>query len=152
MSRSIENIYRIKNNPFVLSDIIVEYYKCSDTKPNDLLVLYLILPIVLYKPSNKDLQTKNITRSIKSFKKARYRLYGLEERIQEYKTLSNQCLQHSIDQGELVIDDDLSIRALEGFNGEEKKSHLKKASRNLAIMFDAQEIVSIYRQLGIKKL
>ncbi len=152
MSKTVENIYRIKNNPFVLTEILIEFYKSLESEPKNALLMYLVFPIVLFKDSNQALTNKNSLRTIRSFKKESHRLYGLAERINEYKELTNVCLQFAIDQGELLIEDDMSVYAVEDINNNEEKSVYKKAAHNLAVMLSGEDVVAIYRQFGIKKI
>ena len=156
MSKIVNNYYILYNNPFLLSDVIIEFYKNYETKQSrELLLSYLVFPFTLYEVSIEALQRANGKRSIRSFIKSTDRLYGLQSRIQEFKDLTNQCLQFAIDQGLIVIKQDLTIEITELGQSVGKNDTIKKhllASANLAKMFSGVELVSVFRQLGIKEI
>lgn len=155
MSKSVDSYYTLYNNPFLLSCIIVQFYKHYNSKQsNDLLLSYLILPLTLYESSKLALQRANKQRSIRTFVKDSKRLFGLADRLNEYKKMTNLAIQYAIDQGFLHIDKTLSVTIDPEnkpvlYNG--LKSYLK-AAENLAKMLNETELVAVYRQFGIKKL
>lgn len=155
MSRTIDNYYTLYNNPFLLSEIIVEFYKSYNShQRNDLLLSYIVLPLTLYEISMSGLQRANSQRSIRSFVKEAERLYGLSERISEYRHTTNMAIQFSVDQHIFVINSDLSV-IVEPKNIKKSDTSLKQhlaAATNLAKMVNGIEIVSVYRQLGIKQI
>jgi len=137
-------------------DVILEFYRHYESKQEkELLLSYLILPFTLYETSCQALQTTTSKRSIRSFIKEANRLYGLQSRIQEFKTLTNQCLQLAIDEGYIKIKPGLIVEITQSGRTVEKNNTIEKhilASANLAKMLKGGELVSIFRQLGIKEL
>jgi hypothetical protein len=155
MSRAVDSLYTLYNNPFILAGVLVEFYKhYSGHQKNDVLLSYLVLPVTLYEHSKIGLQQANKQRSIRSFVKSKDRMFGLTERIKEYKDMTNKTLQFAIDQRYLQIDDVLSVIVLvenEPPPNPGSKTHLV-ASANLAKMVDGVDVVSVFRQFGIKEL
>jgi len=158
MSKYVDSIYKINNNIFVLTPLFVTLYKNLKPTPKNLLLSYLVLPLVLYKTSQQKIKNSNRTSSIFSFlnskeKNKRENVYGLQKRVQEYKEITNQCILYAIENGWLKLDDNLSVVILE-----EQKNNMENlgdafiASSKLCNIFKDLDIVSIYRQLGVKEL
>jgi len=159
MSDTIENIYTLYNNPFLLSPIIVKFYeKYHGTQDKDILLSYLIFPIVLYEPSMICLLTKKKElRTFISYEKGpikkHEKLYGLADRIDEYKEMTNLCIQYCVDNGNLKIGNDLSISFIKSeFKRDNTIVGYLKAAENMAIMLGKEKLSHIYLKLGIKKL
>ncbi|MDB5122818.1 MAG: hypothetical protein JWP94_947 [Mucilaginibacter sp.] len=155
MSKSVDSFYALYNNPFLLSGIVVEFYKhYSFKQQNDILLSYLILPLTLYESSKAGLQRANKQRSIRTFVKEPERLFGLAERLKEYKKMTNLTMQFAIDQRYLLIDEVLSVKvdsSNEITMNPGLKPHLTAAA-NLAKMLNAVDVISVYRQFGIKRI
>jgi len=155
MSKTAEHLYVLYNNPFILYPIIVDFYKHYEgSQKNDILLSYLIFPIVLYEESKNDLQRAEHRRVIRTFVKEKDRLYGLTRRIVEFKNLTNLSIQLAIDKKLLIVDQNLSVQVdNELFAIQERRLETYlKASANLAKMLKNTEVLAIYRQFGIKEI
>src|ERR1035437_4634959 len=108
-SQSIESIYKLYNNPFLLAPLIIEFYSNYKSQPKDILLAYLIFPIVLHNESEKGLRRANSNRSLITYRRENNRICGLPERLSEYKELTQFCLQYEIDSEFVVVNKDLSI-------------------------------------------
>ena len=154
-SRStVDNVYTLENTPFLLTPILVEFYRnYKSSEKNSLLLSYLIFPIVLYKESNKGLANSTKTRTIRSFRKKAERLYGLSERLEEYRVITNLCMQYAVDKGDLRVNQDLSISIAKDYTDKARLlAKETKAAANLAEMLNKVTVLSAFRQLGIKSL
>lgn len=158
MSKYVDSVYKINNNIFVLTPLLVAFYQNLKPNPKNLLLSYLVLPLVLYKASQEKIKSSNSTSNIFTFlnskdKKKRASVYGLPKRVQEYKEITNQCILYALENKWLKLNDDLSIIVLE-----EQKNNISslndsfKASSKLCNIFKDLDVVSIYRQLGVKEL
>lgn len=153
MGKALNSIYRLYNNPFILTPIIVEFYSNNISKEKDILLSNLILPIVLFEESRDALQVANSQRSLITFRrKNNNRIFGLQERVSEYKYLTTVCLQHAIANKFIEVTKELSVKVKNKIECDSSLVKSYKASSNLAKMFNNYDIVSIYRLLGIKKL
>jgi hypothetical protein len=153
MSNAIESYAIIHNNPFILTPLFEVFYDSVPRKPKNILLSYLVLPLVLYPASRKFLANANARSSIRTMSKEHERFYGFPDRVEEYKALTNLCIQHAIDVGTLKIEEDLSLRVL----GNRLDTSLcpitsAKAAKKLGNLFTPYEIPAIYRSLGVKKL
>ena len=102
MSKYVDSVYKFNNNIFVLAPIFVAFYQNLKPNPKNLLLSYLVLPLVLYKTSQEKIKNTNNRSSIFSFldskdKRKRANVYGLPERVQEYKEITNQCILYAIE-------------------------------------------------------
>lgn len=156
MSKTVDSYYILYNNPFLLSEILVEFYRYQEnSQVRDVLLSYLVFPITLYEKSNESLQRANSKRTIRTFAKDSERLYGLEQRLSEFKKLTDHCLQLLIDQRMITIEEHLQVKVTELGSVLKKNQTLASyttAAMNLAKMCNGIELVSIYRQLGIKQI
>jgi len=158
MNKYIESLSKVHNNVFVLTPLFIAFYKNVEPKPNNILLSYLVLPLVLYKVSQNKIRRSNARSNIYTFlnskeKSKRANVYGLPERVQEYKNITNQCLQYAIDNNWLQINEDLSVNVLEEQNNKSNNLEVAfKASQKLYNIFKDLEVIEIYRLLGVKKL
>lgn len=153
MSKLSENIHILHNNPFILTPLLIEFYKESRPQKNNILLSFLIFPMLLHLSSWNTLKTKNKNRTIITFrKKGNEKLFGLATRLEEYKKMTSLCIQYGIDNKKIAIQEDMSISILEEMDYDEYYSGYIKASANLAIMLNHHDVVSIYRLLGLKKI
>jgi hypothetical protein len=158
MSKYVDSIYKINNNIFVLTPLFVVFYENLKPTPKNLLLSYLVLPLILYKTSQEKIKKSIKTSSVFTFlnskeKTKRENVYGLPKRVQEYKEITNQCILYAIDNGWLELNDDLSVTVLKNQkNSIENLDDAFKASSKLFNIFKELDSVAIYRQLGVKEL
>lgn len=153
MSKFADSIYQVYNNPFVLAPLFIEFFRYIQPKPKNILLAYLVLPLVLHKDSKHSLVRARNTSSIHTFSNKKENLFGLQERVRLYKDLTNQCLQYAIDNQIIKINENLIVEVLTTENKivENLKKSLK-ASSNLHKVFRDLDVVAIYRLLGVKGL
>ncbi|MGY8908860.1 MAG: three component ABC system middle component [Flavobacteriales bacterium] len=169
MTKSIEHLYNLHNNLFLLAPIVVKFYeKYEGKQPKDILLSYLIFPICLYEDSKKILQRNNKRRDLRTYInynlkedkkrhkeeiKKNQKLFGLPDRIDEYKEMTNLCLQYAFDRGNLKLNEDMSISYLKNdFANNNTIVEFIKASENLALMLKKDKLIHVYTKFGIKKL
>jgi hypothetical protein len=156
MSNAIQSFAVIYNNPFIFGPLFPSFYKSLGEKQKGILLSYFVLPLVLYPASLKFLVNAKSTSSIMTMvgkPGKRDRLYGLEERIAEYRELTNISIQHEIDIGMLSIDKNLSA-SVNSYRSTKSLgfSDYQKAASRLGYLFAPFDVPTIYRILGVKKL
>ncbi|MBI4849436.1 MAG: hypothetical protein HY808_12825 [Nitrospirae bacterium] len=83
----------------------------------------------------------------------RDRLYGLDERIAEYRDLTNASFQHEIDIGTLLVSENLSVDVASKWPSDPPcSSDYHKASRRLGLLFAPFDVPTVYRMIGVKRL
>jgi hypothetical protein len=153
MGKLVDSIYQIHNNPFVLAPLFCTSFKEIQTQEKNVLLAYLVLPLVLHEESKKWLINAKSTSSIHSFNKKNANISGLPERVQLYKNLTNQCLQYAIDNRIIRINENLTIIVLKTENTTlDNLEESKKAAAKLYKIFKDLDVVAIYRLLGVKNL
>ena len=153
MSKVVNNIYKIYNNPFVFTPLIIEFFRVSESKPKDILLSYLILPLVLYEESRKSLVFAKTTSSLITFSRKKENFFGLAERVSQYKDITNLCIQYAIDNKIIKINSELTVEVLiENYNEVKSLKKELKASSKLHKIFRDLDVVAIYKLLGVKNL
>lgn len=153
MSDLVENISKIHNNTFIFAPLIVEFFKNTEPASKNILLAYLVLPLVLHEKSQDFLFKASTRSSINTLKRSKETLYGLPERVHRYKEVTNICIQYAIDNYYIKINDDLSIEVLDSkIVTVRNLEKALKASSNLHKVFKGFDVVAIYRLLGVKEL
>ncbi|NQT60163.1 MAG: hypothetical protein HQ557_14360 [Bacteroidetes bacterium] len=153
MSKAIKHIYKLHNNPFFLTPVIIGFYNKYHSQDKNLLLAYLILPLVLHDETKNWLKKAIASSSLSSFGRKKENYYGLPDRLVEYKHLTNQCLQYAQDNKLISIHEDLSVEVLSTelrCSGQLKDS--LKASENFVKIIKDLDVITIYRLLGVKSL
>lgn len=153
MVKSIKHIHKIFNNSFLLTPLILSFYKKYSGQSKDILLAYLVLPLVLHDNTRAWLEKARTNSSLTTFGRNRENYYGLPERIEEFKDITNRCLQYAIDKKAIDINSEMQVSILQaeieypGFLNDSVK-----AAENIYKIFKDLDIVTIYRSLGVKQL
>ncbi|TWR58163.1 three component ABC system middle component [Pseudomonas marginalis] len=151
-SSAVEHIYTLRRSAFKLAPIIHSFYLTYPKKENNLLLSYLLLPLILYKPMCSYLVSARSTSNIKTACSEAERLYGLESRVQELKSATSAAMMLLFASDRLEIENNLTITA----NGELQEEHAHSdhltAATKLAKILSDIDVAETYRVLGLKKL
>jgi hypothetical protein len=154
MKKTVENISIIHNNIFVLTPLFISFYKNYKGRKNDLLLSYLILPIVL---NSKCIETLKVIRNDSNLMRLvsnKDCMVGFAERFEFYKQITNQCLQYAIDCKYIKIMDNLQVKIVDdnmSFTDPSLSDSMNLASK-LFKLFKSWNVINIYLAFGIKKL
>lgn len=153
MTSAIVHIDNIHNNAYILAPIIESFYENAKNRKNNLLLSYLILPLIMHEESRTRILNSNVNSSIYTIFADSSRIYGINERTESYKEVTNKCILLSVMEKSIRIENDMSICFVEKridsvFCDQDKI----KSAKKLAELFNSHEIIEIYRKLGIKKL
>lgn len=153
MASSIKSLTLIHNNPFTLAPVLVAFFEVYGARERNLLLSYLVLPLVLNPISGKVLSNARSNTSLATFTAQRQRIFGLQDRVLYYKTLTNSCIQLAVDSGALTIAPLASVRRGQiSLNDEASPLRSLPAARKLAEICGPFEIPAVFRMLGIKNL
>lgn len=148
----IDHLFTLQRSPFSLAPIIHQFYKHSTPQERDVLLSYLVLPMVLYPPMRDYLLTVRSTSSLRTLCKNQSRLIGLTTRVQDFKPLTHAAmLVLKAEQG-IEVSDDLSVRPIGDVRTANANQELLEAGRRLALICTGVDVVSTYRTLGFKSL
>jgi hypothetical protein len=154
MEKIVDNILIIRNNIFVLTPLLVSFYKNYQGRKNDLLLSYLILPVVLNQKCIESLQNINVKSNLIKLVSNKECMAGFSDRFEFYEQITNQCIQYAIDCGYIRILENLQVQVI---NDEiQSIDPALAASMNLSSklfkLFKSLDIVHIYYAFGIKSL
>ncbi|MEZ8913922.1 three component ABC system middle component [Vibrio lentus] len=153
MANAIVHIDNIHNNAYILAPIIESFYEGADKRTRNLLLSYLVLPLILHEESRVKILKSNIRSSIYTIFSDASILYGINERVQSFKETTNKCILLSSMENSLNIDSDMSVEFISrnidySFCNVDKI----KSAKKLAALFNSHDIVEIFRKLGINKI
>lgn len=151
-SNAADHIYTLRRTPFALAPVIHSFYDHWDVTEKDVLLSYLILPLVTYKPLHQFLHNSSRKSSIRTLLQEPSRVLGLELRIEEFKPITNAALLILTSERKIQIADDMSIATQGKIRVENADDKLVKYARKLAVVLNGESVVSIYRSLGLKSL
>ncbi|MEQ9888289.1 three component ABC system middle component [Pectobacterium zantedeschiae] len=147
-----EHLYSLHRTPFALAPVIHGFYQDWDSIENDILLSYLILPIVTYKPMHSFLKGARRDSSIRTMSSDAGRLIGLAIRVEEFKPITNAALLILTAEESLEITPELSVRTIKAPNVANSDKHLFRYGQKLSMVLSGENVVSIYRMLGLKSL
>jgi hypothetical protein len=153
MSNAIHHLQTLHNNPFIFAPALVAFFETLGNKEKSLLLGYLILPMTLHLPSREFLENSIRTSSIRTMLKDRARIYGLNERITQYREMVNITVQYLLNIGSLQLNEQLSVSIFDKklMDSPSPKGIIKAAS-NLGKLFRPYEVPMIFRMLGVMSL
>jgi len=154
MSDFSKSIHTIYNNPFILTPILISFYKNYTGKKNDMLLAYLIFPIVLEQEHIANIKRVNSRTTLHRFTKNKDFMSGFYDRFVIYKHITNLCLQYAIDSQYIVVDNDMKVKVVTNdrlFFDPLMEDSLRLAS-SLHKVFKRINVVNIYQAFGIKEL
>ena len=153
MSKLIENISTLRSNVFVLTPILVAFYKNLQPKDKNILLAYFVFPLVLNSDFLETIMTISKASRLSRITNNKEIMAGFEERFEYFKDITNHCLQYALECEYIQINDDLSVSVLTDHNLQTDSSLTK--SINLASQLHkifTRNIINTYYAFGIYKL
>lgn len=153
MSKFIENISTLQNNTFILTPLLVSFYKNLKPTDKNILLAYFVFPLVLNKEFIGNIKQINSSSNLSRITKNKDIMAGFEERFYFYKEQTNKCLQYAIDCKYIEIDKNLAVNVIN-----ECKT-LTDPCMNKSINLSSQlykiftkNVINTYYAFGIKAL
>jgi len=148
MSSIVDALYELKYNPFDYGPYLASFYTALEESENNLLLAQLVIPLCSHPIYSHKLLNSNKRSSIWSVFDDRAKLYDLQERIEGFQTLTEQCIQYCLVNDWLFVNElRLSLtkcdEALSDFI-------TKKSAERLGRLFSGHSVVEIYAFLGVK--
>ena len=112
MSKFIENISTLQNNTFILTPLLVSFYKNLKPTDKNILLAYFVFPLVLNKEFIGNIKQINSSSNLSRITKNKDIMAGFEERFYFYKEQTNKCLQYAIDCKYIEIDKNLAVNVI----------------------------------------
>lgn len=147
MSSIVEALYELKYNPFEYGPYIASFYTHLEESENNLLLAQLVIPLCSHSIYSNKLVNSNKRSSIWSVFDDRTKLYDLQERIDCFQVLTEQCIQYCL------INDWLSVneQELSLARGDVVDSGFisQRIAEKLGRLFNGHSVVEIYAFLGV---
>lgn len=153
MSKLIENISTLQSNIFILTPILVSFYRNLQPKDKNILLAYFVFPLVLNSDFLKKITTISRASRLSRITNDKEIMAGFEERFEYFKDITNHCLQYALECGYIKINDDLSVTVLVD-NNLQTDCGLSK-SLNLASQLHkifTRNVINTYYAFGIYRL
>jgi hypothetical protein len=155
------NLYSIKMlslNPFFMSLILQHFLSGYKEKKVEFHLLYLVFPIIFYKPSREFLFRANKKSSIFSMflddVESRILLGGIQERYYYFKEITDEAIIIAANEGKISINTKVSL--LKKVDYEKIKvadvRYYFRAAYYLGVIFSRTNYVDIFRKLGVRIL
>jgi Family of unknown function (DUF6521) len=153
VSTAVECFAALHYSPFVLGPLFEVFYEREIVQPRNVLLAYLVLPLTLYPPSRDFLKNAKSNSSLRTLCGNPERLYGLANRVEEFRSLTHKSLQVCCDSGGITIDLDVSVKYVRRtLDPLPSPTDSLRAAEKLGGVFGHLDIPAIYRFLGIKRL
>lgn len=144
----IDAIYELKYNPFEYGSYIASFYTTVTNIENNVLIASLIIPLCSHPVYGGKIFHSSVRSSIWTIFKERKELYDLQERVDAFKSLTENSIYYCL------INEWLSFneRSLSFNINDKKKSEFdkQKVAEKLGSLFSGQSVIDIYSVLGVK--
>ncbi|HHX8446785.1 TPA: three component ABC system middle component [Vibrio diabolicus] len=153
MPNAFDHIDAFHHNAYILAPVLERFFEFCEKRDNNILLSYLVLPLLLYPESRVKLKSANKNSSIYTIFSDQEILFGIGERVNALKFLTNTCLLLLVNNDSITISNNMSIsHNSSNLDSSLCSDEILRAAKNLSILFNSHEIIEIYRKLGIKKL
>lgn len=152
MSSIVDALYELKYHPFEYGPYLASFYTAMDELENNLLLAPLVIPLCSHPIFGKKILGavfgNKKQSSIWSIFDDRTKLYDLQERVDAFQTLTEQCIQYCLINDWLSVNEKkLSLGVCDGFDSNFTS---QKVSEKLGRLFSGHSVVEIYAFLGVK--
>lgn len=148
MSSIVDALYELKYNPFQYGPYLASFYTHLEESENNLLLAQLVIPLCSHPIFTQKLFNSKKTSTIWSVFEDRTKLYDLQERIDSFQALTEECIQYCLVNDWLTVNE----QRLSLTNCDEVDSNLitQKSAEKLGRLFSSHSVVEIYAFLGVK--
>lgn len=152
ITNPIEHLFTLQRSPIVLAPLIHQFFASSQPREKDLLLSYLVLPMVLYPTMQAYLLNVRRTSNLRTMCNEQSRLVGLTLNVQQFKSLTHSTMLVLKAEQAIEITDNLSVKSLSDVKVDNANSKQLEAAHRLSMVFADTDVISIYRTLGFKSL
>lgn len=152
MTDQIRHLQVLHNNPFIFGSAFIEFFEALGTKEKALLLGYLVLPMILHQPSHKFLSKANSRSSLRTMLQDCSRIYGLNERVTQYRQMTRMTVQYLLGTGGISVHSHLDISVNQQVVEGPSPAGVIKAARQLGTFFRPYDVPTVFRMLGVMSL
>ena len=148
MSSIVDALYELKYNPFVYGPYLASFYSALDESESNILLAPLVIPLCSHPIFGKKIYNSKKNSTIWSVFDNRTKLYDLQERIDGFQDLTEECLQYCLVNDWLSVNEPtLSLR--KGDDSDASYTNQIIAEK-LGKLLSDHTVVEIYAFLGVK--
>mgnify|MGYP001090038724 CR=1 FL=1 len=148
MNSIVDALYELKYNPFEYGAYIASFYASSHESENNILLAPLVISLCSHTIFGRKLFNSNVKSTIWSIFDDRTKLYDLQERIDGFQGLTEQCIQYCLINDWLYLDEEnLALRTCPNTSSTFVS---QKSAEKLGRLFSGHSVVEIYAFLGVK--
>jgi hypothetical protein len=148
VSSIVDALYELKYNPFDYGSCVAAFYATVGELENSLLLAPLVIPLCSHPVFSQKLFRSNKISTIWTVFDDRANLYDLQERVDGFQVLTEQCIQYCLANDWLSVNEqNLSLRAC---GGSEAVTAHQKSAEKLGRLFGRHSVVEIYAFLGVR--
>lgn len=153
MSKLIENISTLQNNTFILTPLLVSFYKNLKPTDKNILLAYFVFPLVLNNEFIEKIQRITTASNLSRITKDKDIMAGFEDRFYYYREQTNKCLQYAIDCQYIEVDKNLTITVI----SDDNRSTDARLDKSLILASQlykifTKNVINTYYAFGIKAL
>lgn len=149
---AIDHYVQLTSSPMILHGLFGTFYRYQVERPKNILLAYLVLPIITHGDSMGFLKNARSSSSLRSFCKKKEHIIGLEKRMRDYRSDTTRCIQLMIDLRVAVIKTDLSVRMRDDAYASPLLPDLVRCAKNLSTILTPYSIPETFTYLGIRAL
>ncbi|WP_429181770.1 three component ABC system middle component [Aeromonas salmonicida] len=148
MSSIVDALYELKYNPFSYGPYLASFYSSIDESESNILLAPLVIPLCSHPIFSKKIFNSNKKSSIWSVFDNRTKLYDLQERIDGFQNLTEQCIQYCLVNDWLSVNE-LTLSLRKG-DGSDSLFTSQRIAEKLGGLFSGHTAVELYAFLGVK--
>ena len=148
-----EDLQVLKYNIFSLAPIILSFYKECCTKQDNVLLSYIIIPLI-YSRKWADILLSIQKRSnlVHWIKENKVPVEGLSDRIHFFKNYTTSALQYCFDMKWAFIDDNNNIILTDNKEWDIVQNINMKSAVKINYLFKDMTVAQVYSSLGLGKI
>ncbi|MEL5856315.1 three component ABC system middle component [Aeromonas veronii] len=148
MSSIVDVLYELKYNPFQYGPYLASFYSSLGESENNIILSSLVIPLCSHPTFGLKLFNSNKNSTLWTIFGERASLYDLQERVDAFKTLTEECIHYCLINEWIYINEQaLSVRAL---NNVHASFGMQKSAEKLGKLLYGHSVVEIYSFFGVK--
>lgn len=148
-----KDLQSIRFNAFSLAPLILSFFKECHVSKDNVLLAYLILPLI-YSEKWKNLDSRiNMNSNIKNWiVQDKMPTNGLSDRMYFFRDFTTTILQYCFDRKWALLDDNNNIAVQNISEWDDSTDTRNKYASKINNLFQGMSVAQIYSSLGIDKL
>ena len=148
-----EDLQVIKFNIFNLAPVIMSFYKECNVKQDNLLLSYLIIPLICSTKWDGNLvKIQKRSNLVHWLRENKIPIEGLSEKIYFFQSYTTSALQYCFDMKWAYIDENNNIVLTDNKEWDKKGIINMQTAQKISSLFKEMTVTQIYSSFGISKI